>query len=405
MDESALDQFIVDLIKRDRVVVPPFPAVASQLTAVVSRDDFELEDLAHIVSREQVLAATVLRHANSARFGAGRQVNALKDAILRLGADELYRVAWSASLGRSVRPGGPLAQLEELLWRQSVSSAFLCFELARMRGVNAQQAFTSGLIHRLGRAVALECLNQALAASGPQSALAPHKWVRLVDQYEVELGLVMTERWALPSILSEVIARHRKPELASVEARPLAEVVAASDEIVALLEVHSAVSKQQLEQTRHLGGPEEIARVEAFLSSLPELMAALLEPPQEYRHRPESSRYIERPPTTLEGPLVSASLPTVLLGRTDQIDIVVEGIAPAGCVMQVDRPQQENSLLRMRFLPENQDSFEVWGVVSLCVERPGGDYLVEARLFGLDDATKVRWTALVRRIRIDAVQQ
>ena len=55
-------------------LLPPFPAIAHRIMALVSRDDVSIQELGKLVRMDPSFSAELLRFANSALFGACREV-------------------------------------------------------------------------------------------------------------------------------------------------------------------------------------------------------------------------------------------------------------------------------------------------------------------------------------------
>ena len=128
-----LDGAIVDLVSRKAVKVPPYPAVAMKVEALVRRDDYGLDDLAKLVASDQALAADALRCANSAFYSRATPVTSINQAISRLGAREVVGLAVASALGAHARKPGPLAALKRRVWLEALASAALSQELAKGR--------------------------------------------------------------------------------------------------------------------------------------------------------------------------------------------------------------------------------------------------------------------------------
>jgi len=71
-DARDLEALVVDLIKRNNVNIPPYPVVAMRLQNLVGSEDFGMGDLQRVIGGDPVLAATILRYANSAAFRGSR---------------------------------------------------------------------------------------------------------------------------------------------------------------------------------------------------------------------------------------------------------------------------------------------------------------------------------------------
>jgi len=87
--EVDLDGAVDDLVARDAVEVPPYPAVAMKIERLVGSGDFGLDELARLATSDQALAADVLRCANTAAFARGAPVASVPQAVARIGAGEL----------------------------------------------------------------------------------------------------------------------------------------------------------------------------------------------------------------------------------------------------------------------------------------------------------------------------
>ena len=100
-----LDKAIVDLVSRGAVKVPPYPAVAFQIEKLIRGGDYGLDELARMVSSDQVLSADVLRVSNSAMYSRGAAINSVKSAVGRIGAKDVARLALAFGLGAHATAG------------------------------------------------------------------------------------------------------------------------------------------------------------------------------------------------------------------------------------------------------------------------------------------------------------
>src|SRR5258708_1695564 len=110
-----IEEALRAVIERGAFKVPPYPAVALKLGEIVRRQSFGLPDILAVLSSDQSLVADVLRCANSAFFNRG-QVTSLQQAVLRIGADEVGRLALAAGLASQIRSPGSLQILKRQIW-------------------------------------------------------------------------------------------------------------------------------------------------------------------------------------------------------------------------------------------------------------------------------------------------
>src|SRR5262245_55093802 len=104
---DAVDQRFVDLVRSGKVKVPPYPAAARQLQALLATPDWSLPEVARIVQTDQGLAAAVLRRANSADMG-GRPATSVQAAVARLGSKAITALALTVGLGSEASKPGTL---------------------------------------------------------------------------------------------------------------------------------------------------------------------------------------------------------------------------------------------------------------------------------------------------------
>ena len=81
-------------------LVPPFPAVAQRILALVNQPNANLNELTDLVKVDPSFAAELLRFANSALLGSRRKVRSLPLAIIVVGLDRVKTVATLVAVNR-----------------------------------------------------------------------------------------------------------------------------------------------------------------------------------------------------------------------------------------------------------------------------------------------------------------
>jgi len=130
-------------------LLPPFPAVAQRVLALVSNEDVAIRDLGDLVKMDPSFSAELLRFANSALFGARHEVKSVSQAIVLLGLDRIKTMATLVAVNRLVRSSMRVAALRKV-WLHSLATALIAEEAARVTSVAADAAYTAGLLHNLG---------------------------------------------------------------------------------------------------------------------------------------------------------------------------------------------------------------------------------------------------------------
>lgn len=127
-------------------LVPPFPAVAHRVLGLVGQEDIPIRDLGKVVQMDPSFSAELLRFANSALFGARREVRSLPQAIAMVGIDRLRAIATFIAMNRMVSPALRIEALRKV-WVHSLVTALIAEEASRVSNVARDSAYTAGLLH------------------------------------------------------------------------------------------------------------------------------------------------------------------------------------------------------------------------------------------------------------------
>jgi HD-like signal output (HDOD) protein len=112
-------------------LVPPFPAVAHRILALAGQEDVSIKEVGDLVKMDPSFSAELMRFANSALFGARREVRALPQAIMLVGLDRVKTMATFVALNRMVRTSVRMEALKKV-WVHSLVTAIVTEEAARM---------------------------------------------------------------------------------------------------------------------------------------------------------------------------------------------------------------------------------------------------------------------------------
>jgi len=102
--------------------LPSLSPVLAHLIATLGREDASVAEVAAIIRQDPVIAARVLRSANSAAYIGRSPVSSIRDALLRLGLARIRRLALVASLYDAVPVRGTRAA-REIFWQHSLGVA------------------------------------------------------------------------------------------------------------------------------------------------------------------------------------------------------------------------------------------------------------------------------------------
>ncbi len=218
--------------EQNRPAPSSLPAVSLQVLNAITQPDLSLSELTRLVAQDPAMAAGILKVANSAAYQSVQEIQTLRDAVTRLGLTEVGRVA-GALATRSLftpnaQPGSPkeppsVAPRWGELFADSVASARAsAWQAMRVRGARSDHAFVAGMLHDLGRPLALRSLVAVSNTANLGHVLDEARIDRVLEAVHVEVGKAVHAEWALPTFPSLVAARHHDLQLpADAEHRDL----------------------------------------------------------------------------------------------------------------------------------------------------------------------------------------
>jgi putative nucleotidyltransferase with HDIG domain len=192
-------------------LVPPFPAIAQRILALVAREDVDFADLADLVKMDPSFSAELLRVANSALFGAPREVTSLANAILMVGTDRVKAMAIMVSVNRMVRSSVRIDALRKV-WLHSLVTAVIADEAARIWRSDRDRAYTAGLLHNLGTLGLMSAYPDDYSRMLEVSDDFGFDLLRTErDLFEIDhcaAGAYLAQDWDFPDELAAAIAIH-----------------------------------------------------------------------------------------------------------------------------------------------------------------------------------------------------
>ena len=207
--------------------LPSWPEVVIQIRRALEDEDCCIEHIERLVGSEPVLAARILKMANSALISRGEPVRDLRSAINRLGFDMVRSVAISLAMeqifhGETVKAVKPyLAEI----WLHSTMVAALAYLLAkRVPRINADEAFLAGLVHDIGKLYVL-----MRAQNDPVLFDCEDSLQEIMDAWHTSIGRAIVESWGFSEDLAQAVSDHELYDLEGHGPPTLTDVVAVAN--------------------------------------------------------------------------------------------------------------------------------------------------------------------------------
>lgn len=200
--------------------LPVFEGTAAKLQQMLASPPDTTEPLEKLLASDAVLASAVLRLANSSFYGGLSQVKTLRESLMRLGMDQLMRLALVVSQQQAYRvKTRELQPMVATLWRHALAVAFGAQWVASRagRGALANEAFLAGMVHDIGKLLVIRVvddLRSARADFRPPPALLSE----MLASLHTRSGAALARGWNLPDSYTRVIETHHDPDPADDDA-------------------------------------------------------------------------------------------------------------------------------------------------------------------------------------------
>ncbi|MFP4458835.1 MAG: HDOD domain-containing protein [Candidatus Zixiibacteriota bacterium] len=208
---------------RDKIIstldsIPSLPTAAIKAVKMLQDPDVSISRLTKTIEYDPALTSNVLRLANSAYFGANRQIESLRQAIVRLGTNNVFRLVVASAVaplssqavkGYDIPPGE--------LWAHSVAVAITSENLRVELNLDAPgYIFTAALLHDLGKIVLGNFgeldVEAILKTAKEREVSFDEAEMAVLGIDHAEVGAVLLEKWNLPKTISEAVRWHHYPK-------------------------------------------------------------------------------------------------------------------------------------------------------------------------------------------------
>ncbi|NPA48489.1 MAG: HDOD domain-containing protein [Thermodesulfobacteria bacterium] len=195
--------------------LPTLPEIAYRLLDLLSRGP-EISQLEEVIRYDQSLTAKILSVANSAYFGAQKEIHSLERAIVLLGIKEVSEIAFSICVLSVFKPLRSVRNFDPRnFWLHSIATGITARIIAQaLDAKDEDKFFTMGLLHDIGRVLLLHLFPEKFE----EILLHQEKSGRLLLAEEMELGFAHTwigrwllKRWGLPESLVLAVRFHHNP--------------------------------------------------------------------------------------------------------------------------------------------------------------------------------------------------
>ncbi len=216
--------------------LPPMPNTMHMVLKEMDSISANSKSLENIIAQDPVLAAKILKMANSPLYGAASKVNTISHAITILGFDEVKNLVIGLSL---VQAFGDESGLEGFstkdLWLHSMGVATTSMMIAKCsgNGFDPDECFTMGLLHDIGRFILCRSFKQDMKGILKLQDEKKCPLALAEEEYGLshsEVGAFLVQKWQLSQEMMSAVRYHHRPKSAG-EDEPLCAVIYLADQL------------------------------------------------------------------------------------------------------------------------------------------------------------------------------
>ena len=225
--------------------LPAFPNTLLDLLQTVRNERLGVRAVSTVLQSDPALTGNVLRLANSVIYGGGQKLDSVTAAVSRIGIQRVADLANAIWLKGALPKTLPFYdETATTFLAHSVATGMLAEKLAIAANLPNETAFTSGLLHDVGKLAVVargsaRILGENLVPEPGESILQAER--RLLGIDHAEIGADLGTRWNFPAMVVQSIRLHHSLPVGDAVGLQLARVI----HIASLLDRHVMSSMAQ----------------------------------------------------------------------------------------------------------------------------------------------------------------
>ncbi|MBK7949205.1 MAG: HDOD domain-containing protein [Deltaproteobacteria bacterium] len=227
-DPGSFALTLLDVIESPDYRPPILPPIATELLALATRVDVDLDEIVPLVERDGWFAVRLRAAASAEARATGVKLGSLRQVCLYFGLLQIRDLVIEESVADCVFLGDAHQDTMNGLRRHSLATGHLARSLAECSSVASELAYVAGLLHDVGIAGVLHVLTERdieLGPLPPPSVLWP-----AIERIHGRVGAIMARHWGFaPEIALAIEVHHDQP--AGLDASPLAAALSIASEL------------------------------------------------------------------------------------------------------------------------------------------------------------------------------
>lgn len=214
-NEAIIDILLSEVKKEDSL--PPLSRNSLMLQREITKSSPDFKKIENMIKADPALTSHILKIANSIVYKGLEEVDSVKEAILRLGTNEINNIAtWTIHQSNFQTKDPFIKAYKTKLWFHSLSCAVGCVWAAKYLDLDREsvvsKAFISGLLHDMGSLCLLTALEKVKTENKIEDYPSNFLLRELIEKFHADQGYRLLKYWNLPKEFYTVARDHHAEE-------------------------------------------------------------------------------------------------------------------------------------------------------------------------------------------------
>ncbi|MGL1930399.1 MAG: HDOD domain-containing protein [Desulfotalea sp.] len=214
-EKLSLIDAVNNCVNSGNIEIPVFSNTAMRVQQELTKQEPNTQKIEKIISSDQSLSGQILKTANSSFYSGLVEILTVKSAIVRLGIQEVGRIALIASSRNKFQSKNiAIDEMMKNLWQHSVGTALGAYWIAKKCKYDELMghAFFAGLLHDVGKLLVLVVLEK-IKYQNPTIDLNDSLIQEAMTSLHCEQGYSLMKKWNMPTQYCTTVRDHHNEEI------------------------------------------------------------------------------------------------------------------------------------------------------------------------------------------------
>lgn len=203
---------MLEELRQGTLKLPVMDPRLASIQSTMERPDASIDDAVEVVGGDPVMAALVLRQANSSYYRLQSRVKNLREACVRLGSKKVFSIAIEVLYKQQFTvQREPHRTILSDMWRNMYISARCCGRLCGLlRRQDTEEMYLAALLHNAGEMLVVQLLAELGEAPSDEAEYLESVTTEVARIHQ-PMGAVLARSWGLPETVARLTAHHHEP--------------------------------------------------------------------------------------------------------------------------------------------------------------------------------------------------